>query len=390
MTVFQPDPLPFALAAQERARGLPQVADLAPGPHGEALIRRFHHTAFAHCADTAQMIRFATENNGLVIYRRTEDPRSRPVIDGYLAWLEANGTPLGSFPDAMAETPLASPAVTVRHQGRMISASFLWHLCIHARLAQYLKPRSIIEISGGFGGLARLMAQADPGIRQVLVDLPETLVFAQVYLTTTLPQAKIVFATSRDEVETADCDILLVPTALTAALAGRQFDLGINVAALGEMPEAAVHAYMRFLHRTIEIQHFYSINQYGEFSQELAAGRGGRLDGVTRSSLQLEPVWDTIYWDLHGETGFAQMDPLAAPSLEVLLRRHVRDSAECRAYARRCADAAAAMKAGSGKWHRLMWEASLVWPQGDEAAAYSEYCRRLGWREYANKWENPT
>lgn len=377
------DLLPQALDAYEIVRRLPAPAALAPGPYGDALIARFHHAAFAQCTDAAQLIRFATENNGLVIYRRLDDARSLPVIDGYLDWLERNGTPLAGFPHGLAETSLASPAVICQRRGRAVSASFLWHLCIHARLRGHLHPRTILEIGGGFGGLARLMALADPQVRQVLVDLPETLVFAHAYLAATLPEARIVFATSHAEVTSAECDILLVPTALLDALTGQSFDLAVNVASLGEMTASAMAGYMDFLHDKVSVGHFYSVNQFGEFAPESAAGRGRRLTEATRSSLQLDCNWDIIHWDRHGENGFAQIDPLAAPSLEVLLGRHMRDDAQCDVDARRCAEAAASCCVGSGPWHRWMWEAALLRPLGEEAVAYAEYCRRLGWREYA-------
>lgn len=379
-----------ALAALERCRALPVPAALTPGPHGEAILDRFHRQAFATCADGAQLLRFATENNGLVIYRLIDDPRTNAVIDGYLGWLDANGTPLSGFPPAFAETALASAATVRQVAGRPVSASFLWHLCIHARLRGLVRPACVLEIGGGFGGLARLNALADPTLRQVLVDLPETLVFADVYLRMALPDRKVVFATTEAELQAADCDILLVPSALFHALAGRHFDLAINVASFGEMTEAAALDYQDFLQSCLLVDRLYSINQFGAFMAENGQGRGRRLDGVTRSSLQLDSGWSIRLWDMHGARGFAQIDPLAAPSLEVLLERRLLPAGQRQAQARLCCDKAAALPMGSGEWHGLMWQAALLWPQGEDAAAYETYCRNLGWREFAKTREKPT
>lgn len=377
------DPLAEALDALRRCGELPVPAALAPGPHGEAILARFHRAAFEQCADAARLVHFATENNGLVIYRRVDDPRTAPVISGYVNWLESNGTPLSGFPADFAETPLASPAVRSHVQGRTVSASFLWHLCLHARLSGLLTPRRVIEIGGGFGGLARLNALAWPDCHQVLVDLPETLVFAYAYLRLTLPTHRVVFATSAADLDSA-CDILLVPTALLYALDGQSFDLAINVASFGEMTESAVAAYHDLLQNRLLVAHFYSINQFGAFADHQAGGRGRRLDGVTRSSLQLDKGWDIRLWDMHGACGFAQIDPLAAPSLEVFLRRNQMTEGELQQAAEDLVRQADGFAEGSSDWHRCMWQAAMKWPQGQHKARYETYCRHLGWREFAN------
>ncbi len=383
------DPLlTVARAVCQRAKTYDDLPPLRPGDQWLRILDRFHRCAFESCNTAAEIIAFATENNGFVIYRRLDNPLTPSIIDSYMRWLEHQGAPLHSFGPTIQENSFAGNAVVTLREGRRISTSFLWHLCAATRLIRHVgRARRVLEIGPGFGGLARLLKLLWPDATFCLVDLPESLIFAYVYLSLAFPTARIVFADSPDAVAAAEeYDFLLVPTAFLESLAGRQFDLAINIASLGEMTQAAVDRYMQFLQSDLTVDFLYSINQFGHFSPERTAGTGRRLEGndLCREALRLDRHWQLREWDLHGENGFVQIDPLMAPMLEVLLRRWpaaMQDNADDRIAGDLMA-AAAGRVDRDGSWHRMMWEAARLDSSGAAAAAYRAAAADLGWPEF--------
>jgi putative sugar O-methyltransferase len=386
-----PDPLlTKAKLGLARARATRGPAALEPSEHWRGVLNRFHERAFATCDTPDALISFATENNGFVVYRLNTDPTHATVADGYLSWLEEFGRPLQSFDESICETSKVSPKVVMTRGGRRVSTSFLWHLCIAAQLQHALAdpPGTVLEIGPGFGGLARLLKMLWPKTRFTLVDLPESLVFTQVYLESAHPDAKTVFAASPEELRTVDddCDFLLVPSSCLHDLGGKTFDLALNIAAFGEMKKDAVGSYMNFIEREADVRWFYGINLFGQHPPE--SGRvSQRLHGddICRVAMPLDPHWRTLLWDMHGEAGFAQVDPLMAPCLEILMERipaPQRAATEREREARDCFAKAQARESKDSAWCRLMWDAVRLSPeQADIVDAWNTHGRALNWPE---------
>jgi hypothetical protein len=106
----------------------------------------------------------------------------------------------------------------------------------------------VVEIGGGFGGLAYYLAQLIPQLRIVIVDIPESLVFSSLSLSLLLPERSYVYATA----ETTSAALLderpgctFVPNYLFDSLldAGSPFDLAINTLSMSEMDESQVEYY---------------------------------------------------------------------------------------------------------------------------------------------------
>lgn len=375
-------------------RSLAQAVDLepllAPSRHWQGVLSRFHHAAFASVADASELVRYATANNGFVIYRKTDSALAQPVLGHYLAWLKAHGRDLDSLPAGLEESPHASPDTVFQQGGRRISASFLWHLCAAVRLLENLPPpASLLEIGPGFGGLARVLRGLSPATRLVLVDLPDSLAFTYVYLRLHFPEARVAFVTSPSESLARlrrEADFVLLPSNLLTLLRGEAFELALNIASWGEMSQASVDRYLAFLEREVAVAHLYSINQYGQHPPEEAPGRGRRLVGedVCRHALPVGPDWRLRHWDFWGEDSFVHADPLMAPCLEVLLRRAAEDerTAEAMAaHARQRFDEAARHPQGSPPWHRALWDAARLDPSGEACALLTRWANEQGYPE---------
>jgi len=124
------------------------------------------------------------------------------------------------------------------------------------------RPR-IIEIGGGYGGLALHLSRILPRCRYVIVDLPETLIFSAAYLALHAPGKRIYLYDPAEGVSVADlaeADFVLLPDYRIDALLGSEFDLAINVASMQEMRIDQVEHYLDFLRDACRGV-FYSCNR---------------------------------------------------------------------------------------------------------------------------------
>lgn len=108
-------------------------------------------------------------------------------------------------------------------------------------------PR-VIEIGGGFGALAYYLRQIVPETRFVIVDLPESLVFAGVYLSLMKPETGHVFmddATPGDRLVPNSSGVTFVPNFMFDRIveAGSEFDLAVNTLSMSEMSRDQVTYY---------------------------------------------------------------------------------------------------------------------------------------------------
>ncbi len=134
-------------------------------------------------------------------------------------------------------------------------------------LANSRGPRKIIlEIGGGYGGLAHHLSRILGNITYIIVDLPETLLFSGVYLSLLNPQKEILIYQRNEFKEpirldvATNYDFIIVPNYKIDALRELQFDLVINVASLQEMRVDQANDYLDFIHRTC-VGTSYSWNQ---------------------------------------------------------------------------------------------------------------------------------
>lgn len=94
-----------------------------------------------------------------------------------------------------------------------------------------LKSRArILEIGGGYGGLAHLLRTAIGTVEYTIVDLPESLIYSAMYLSACFEDG-----------------FRFIPNYRFRELAGERFDLVINTLSMSEMSEKQVRAYCRQL-----------------------------------------------------------------------------------------------------------------------------------------------
>jgi putative sugar O-methyltransferase len=124
----------------------------------------------------------------------------------------------------------------------------------------------VLEIGGGYGGLAHHISNICRNATYVIIDLPETLLFSASYLSLLDQRKKIYIYERKDFPEIIQsgalqsCDFVLLPNYKLHSLTHLRFDLVVNVASLQEMRTSQAEAYLDFIRETCSGV-FYSWNQ---------------------------------------------------------------------------------------------------------------------------------
>jgi len=159
---------------------------------------------------------------------------------------------------SLAASKSSWPGTAWISEGRKVNNMFFWHARSLFACLTHTDAKSVLEIGGGYGSLARLwlLNQIKPCERYVIVDLPQSLFFAECvlglefddigYFRDTMPDTKIV----------------LVPISNLPKFKERA-DIVVNIGSMQEMSDAWVDFYMRWLD-TLESRWFYSLNYCGQ------------------------------------------------------------------------------------------------------------------------------
>jgi putative sugar O-methyltransferase len=182
--------------------------------------------------------------------------------------------------DTFAESPHSvgeSLAVLNGKAGKVsVSNVLYWHMFpILTCLTYKSQVARICEIGGGYGGAARLWL-TNP-IRSLenytIIDLPESLFFAECFLRASLPDYRVVYCRSE-----ADCDnsqahtIYLVPHVYFGVTGRMKFDLICNTGSIGELSDDWGKFWADWICRQ-QCDVFYSHNYFGTPIDKLYEGR---------------------------------------------------------------------------------------------------------------------
>ncbi len=116
------------------------------------------------------------------------------------------------------------------------------------RLAER-SPLRVVEIGGGYGGLAyHLMNAFERKLRYAIVDIPESLAFAGIYLSTLFPELDNVFVGESGPIELPDTPGFTFIANMDHGrlnLGGSDADLALNTLSLSEMSDAQIEDYCK-------------------------------------------------------------------------------------------------------------------------------------------------
>jgi SAM-dependent methyltransferase len=140
---------------------------------------------------------------------------------------------------------------------------------INANLFTRFKPTSILEIGGGYGGLARSSIVHNPYVSYVICDLEETLFFSSVYLTNEIGSDKVHLVENKLDIDKLESGhVYIVPQHRIDFIEDLKFDFAISQQSFQEMTLEQVNFYMEWIDR--HAYYFYScnINDHGAIAKE--------------------------------------------------------------------------------------------------------------------------
>jgi hypothetical protein len=128
------------------------------------------------------------------------------------------------------------------------------------KLLSGLKAPVVLEIGGGFGGLAHHLLSRCPQVKYIGLDLPENILIQTYYLSSIFPEARI-FTYMKDsppiDVAVFDhFDIVLLPNFELPRIADRTVDLIVNVRGLSAMPFDTISEYFKQIDRVGRLYFF--------------------------------------------------------------------------------------------------------------------------------------
>jgi putative sugar O-methyltransferase len=147
---------------------------------------------------------------------------------------------------------LAGPAIGnpfgVMFDGTLIRmGSDYQHYCAH-RIRHLLAPgpATVMEIGGGYGGLAYYLLRDRPRTSYIDFDLPESCALTAYYILKAFPELKVLLY---GEARTASCamsgtDVALLPVFELAKMPGGSADLVFSSHSMSDLPTVAMDSYM--------------------------------------------------------------------------------------------------------------------------------------------------
>ena len=149
--------------------------------------------------------------------------------------------------------------------GRTVSEDLIRYLQVlrdlcDAGLRRTAAPIRVLEIGGGYGGLASLIVSFHPCCSYVLVDLEETMFFQAVHLTNQFGTERVHLCPNGldDTPELQPGCFYLVPQQKSGSVSSARFDWAVNQQSMQEMNHAQVVRYCDLLAKCATS--FYSCN----------------------------------------------------------------------------------------------------------------------------------
>lgn len=191
------------------------------------------------------------------------------AIDWRLDYLRnEEGIGLKDLPEGFDESELILEDHVMEIDGRRISADFLnrwmWLKRLERSVTLPTENPVIMEIGGGYGAFMRMIREFHPQASCIMIDIPETLFFLDVFLRHHFPDGKFLYATDREILsgDLTQYDFILVPHYLASGLKGKKIDLLINTNSFGEMLTDTIRHWFDLFQKDLDIRHIFSLNRF--------------------------------------------------------------------------------------------------------------------------------
>ena len=253
-------------------------------------------------------------------------PIKERAVDWLLEEQRSRGVDIFSLPPEIQESAYSYADNNVDRQGRRLTPDFIRTVNIGHKIGRYFKPGrrgfDILELGGGLGHLARTMKLLGHTRSHVILDLPETLVFSYCFLSLNFPGARTVLVENEDSaraITAGGYDFAFVPALFAEAITTRPYDLFVNTASLGEMPNRTIRYWMNFIQNSLTIHFIYTLNRY---LNTIDPSRHAWRWEENECSVHYDRRWDFRQWELEPRfTRCPYVDTLIARYLEIAAAR---------------------------------------------------------------------
>jgi putative sugar O-methyltransferase len=259
------------------------------------------HSILDGCADPVSQIR-SVLRTALYSHSATDNATARRQTDWWVCHLATHyGVDWERLDAGIQESQLTDPSAHVQVRGRLLSPDFLRHLClaleVKKRCALLDEAVTVLELGAGYGGFARVLKLLRPGACHVLIDIPETLYVAALFLRLTFPAARVCYVGERANAPTdvRDYDFVFVPTVFADVIQGHQYDLFYNTCSLGEMKNRVIQQWMAFIQDQARVRYFFGINRF--LNTIAPEQHAWRLD-ENMASVSFDRRWRIIHWEV--------------------------------------------------------------------------------------------
>jgi hypothetical protein len=258
------------------------------------------------------------ENTG--VWKRNGDhPRIR---EKQINWLLNKLTfDLFAEPEDIQESQFIHNRNKTIRKGRTLSGNFLRTYSITKQIIKYIgKVGRVLEIGGGCGHLARTISLMMPGVKYTIVDLPETLNFSYTFISLNFPDKKCLYVTSVEEAKNVDqYDFVFVPAVFAEHLHGREYDLFVNTASMGEMRNDVIHHWMDFIQNKLKVNNLFTLNR---FLNVIDDGHAVFRKFENECSTCYDHKWEILNWELEPiYTRCPFIDTLHSRYVEIIAKR---------------------------------------------------------------------
>lgn len=186
--------------------------------------------------------------------------RAHTMVEHYIVWRE--NLPL--TPMKELDAPRVGNPWGYRFHGMlMYEPVFEYNFQAHyfSQLLRGLQTPVVLEIGGGFGGLAYHLLRCSPAIKYIGLDLPENILIQTYYLSSIFPHLRMLTYlkdSSRLDRNLLDhYDVVLLPSFELPRIASELIDLTVNVRSLSEMSHETISEYHRQIDRIGRLYFFH-------------------------------------------------------------------------------------------------------------------------------------
>lgn len=194
--------------------------------------------------------------------------------------------------------------------------------CYHIEKHMKLQDATVIELGGGNGQFAA-MAKTFGMKQHIDIDIPESLFMAYVCTRVRFPQAKCQWITSDMDGPQPDAEFIFCPVQHASCFENCNFDLFVNTASMGELPNSQIRFWMDFVQNGIKVKYFYGLNRFlNTIELKNPSDYSVQRANENLASVLFDANWKVLLWEVEPlMCRCPYQDPRIARYLELMLER---------------------------------------------------------------------